>query len=382
MKFRYRVLQYENSFMKKLIYKVIVSFFLLFVIAQTVSAQENQPKQTEVVEGKVVEILQESQETRDGQDYLFQQLKVTITKGDLKDEIITIESGNIPLVNQQKYKVGDELLINSGEDLEGNRIFYIVDFIRRKPLGILLALFIILTIAIGRLKGIFSLIGLTASFVVIFSVILPLIDRGMDPIIVAIGGSVIIALTTFYLSHGVNKKTTIAIISTLLTLLITGVLARIFTDLSSLTGFTSDEVSFLQVAKGGTFNVKGLLLAGIIIGSLGILDDITISQAAIVGELKKANPRLTQKELFLQAMVVGREHIASLVNTLILVYTGSALPLLLLFIDSSRTFSEVINYEPIAEEIIRTLTGSIGLIFAVPITTLIAAKFTADSTRS
>lgn len=358
--------------MNKFIGLIITIFFLLCILQQPVFAQDLRP--AEVLEGQVTEITRETQEIRDGQEYLFQILKVNITRGSLRDEIITIESGNIPLVNQQKYKVGDLLLINSSTDNEGNKIFYIADFIRRQPLGMLLALFVILTIGIGRLKGIFSLVGLLASFVVIFSVILPLIDRGMDPIMVAIAGSVVIALVTFYLSHGVNKKTHIAIVATLFTLFITGLLARFFTDLSSLTGFTSDEVAFLQVAKGGTFNVKGLLLAGIIIGSLGILDDITISQAAIVEQLKKANPRLTQKELFLQAMEVGREHIASLVNTLILVYTGSALPLLLLFIDSSRTFSEVINYEPIAEEIIRTLTGSIGLIFAVPITTLIAAR--------
>jgi uncharacterized membrane protein len=140
-----------------------------------------------------------------------------------------------------------------------------------------------------------------------------------------------------------------------------------------LTGYTTDEASFLQISKGGTFNMKGILLAGIIVGVLGVLDDITVSQSAVVFQLKQANRRLTFSELFSRATDVGKDHIASMINTLILVYAGASLPLLLLFTDSTKNFNEVVNYEIISSEIIRTLLGSIGLIIAVPITTLVAS---------
>jgi uncharacterized membrane protein len=152
-------------------------------------------------------------------------------------------------------------------------------------------------------------------------------------------------------------------------------LATLFVNLSQLTGFTSEEAGFLQAYKPGLINMKGLLLSGIIIGVLGVLDDITISQSAIVEQLKKANQKLKPIELYQKAMSVGRDHIASMINTLILVYTGAALPLLLLFIDNPHPFSQVINYEIIADEVVRTLVGSIGLILAVPITTLLAVWF-------
>ena len=159
---------------------------------------------------------------------------------------------------------------------------------------------------------------------------------------------------------------------TLIALIITGILSSVFVEAARLTGFASEEAGFLRVARQ-MINIKGLLLAGIIIGVLGILDDITISQSAIVFQLKEANKKLKFNELYKRAMNVGQDHISSMVNTLVLVYAGASLPLLLLFIDNPQPFFEVINYEIIADEIVRTLVGSIGLILAVPITTLIAA---------
>ena len=159
-------------------------------------------------------------------------------------------------------------------------------------------------------------------------------------------------------------------------MVITGLLAKFFIEVAKLTGYASEEAAFLYVAKEGV-NIRGLILAGIIIGTLGVLDDITISQAAIAQQLRAANPKISRKEQFWRAMDVGRDHIASMINTLVLVYTGAALPLLLLFITNSHPFTEVINYEVIAEEIIRTLVGSIGLIAAVPITTFLAVNFIA-----
>ncbi len=149
-------------------------------------------------------------------------------------------------------------------------------------------------------------------------------------------------------------------------------MASFFVDAAKLTGYASEEASFLQVSRQGSFNVRGLLLAGIIIGALGILDDITISQAAVVSSLKQASSKIKADELFAKAMDVGKDHISSMINTLILVYAGASLPLMLLFVDNPHPFSEIINYEIIADEVVRTLVGSIGLVLAVPITTLIA----------
>ena len=209
----------------------------------------------------------------------------------------------------------------------------------------------------------------------IFAFILPQISAGHDPIFIAILASLFIIPVTFYLSHGLSRKTTTAVAGTFIALIITGILATIFVNVTRLTGFSSEEAGFLQAEKGGLVNIKGLLLAGIIVSVLGILDDITVSQASVVHQLKKLSPNLTLMQLYSKAMEVGRDHIASVVNTLVLVYAGAAMPLFLLFIDSSRPFGQVINHELIAEEIIRTLVASIGLILAVPITTFLTAYF-------
>ncbi len=260
-----------------------------------------------------------------------------------------------------------------GKDFEGNDFFYITDYIRRGSLFWLFAVFVVLVALVAKWRGLTSLLGMTISFFIIFSFILPRISAGSDPIQTTIIGSFFIIPITFYFSHGFNKKTTVAVIGTVIALIITGILAGFFVESAKLTGFASEEAGFLQVIKQGSINIKGLLLAGIIIGVLGVLDDITVSQSAIVLQLKKANPKLKFEELYKRAMDVGQDHIASMVNTLILVYTGAALPLLLLFIDNPRPFSEVINYEIIADDIVRMLVGSIGLILAVPITTFIAS---------
>ncbi len=216
------------------------------------------------------------------------------------------------------------------------------------------------------------------SFFIIFKFILPQLLKGHNPLFIAILGALLIAPVTFYLSHGLNKKTTVALASTIISLFITGVLSLIFINAAKLTGFGSEEAFFLQIAKDGVVNIKGIFLAGIIIGTLGILDDVTISQAAIVYQLKGSVRNIDSWELFKKSMAIGHDHIASTVNTLILVYAGAALPLLLLFLNSTKTFGEAINSELIADEIVRTLVGSIGLVLAVPISTVLAVYF-ADS---
>lgn len=365
---------------------ILISIF--FTLTPPVLAQESTPtkevqfdqsspteQEEETFEGIVTQIIEEKQITPMGaiKPQLYQKLKIQISNKSLNDKKIVVENGKLPTSNVQKYKIGDKLVINHSKDFKGNDMYFIADYVRRSALMWLFVIFVLMVILIGKWQGATSLIGMGLSFLVIFKFILPKISTGSDPVMIAILGSLIIIPATFLLSHGLNKKTGIAIAGTLIALIITGILANIFVEATKLTGFASEEAGFLQVFKPGLINIKGLLLAGIIIGVLGVLDDITISQSAIVAQLKETNQKLKPIELYKKAMTVGKDHIASMVNTLILVYTGAALPLLLIFIGNPHPFSEIVNYEIIAEEVVRTLVGSIGLILAVPITTFIAA---------
>ena len=363
---------------------LVFPFFLIYGInaqendytGEFVTEQSGQIVEEKSLEAKVLEILEEKTILPEFgiDEQLYQKLKLIVTKGELESREIIIESGNMPSVNLPKYKVGDKLIIAYSKDFEGNDAFYITDYIRRDSLLLLFIVFAVLAAVIGKIRGITSLIGMAVSFFVIFSFILPKILSGSNPILISIIGSLFIIPVTFYMSHGLNKKTSIAIAGTLIALVITGVLAGVFVEAARLTGFSSEEAGFLQSAKGGLVNIKGLLLAGIIIGVLGVLDDVTVSQSAIVFQLKEANPKIKPEELYKRAMDIGQDHISSMVNTLVLVYAGASLPLLLLFIDNPHPFTEVINYEIVADEVIRTLVGSIGLVLSVPITTIIAAR--------
>ncbi|MDP2638072.1 MAG: YibE/F family protein [Candidatus Levybacteria bacterium] len=363
------------------IFLILFSFFVfIFILNSTSYAQVNPsagseliPPREEKLEAVISKIVEEERVDLNGREQLYQKLELLITRGSLKGEKIIAESGNIPQANVRKFEVGDKVMVTASKDFEGKDVFYITDYIRRSSLYWLFGLFVGLTVLVGRKRGVAAILGMAFSFFVIFSFLLPQISAGKDPIFISILSSLFIIPVTFYLSHGFNRKTTAAIMGTVISLIITGILANVFLDAARLTGFASEEAGFVEALSPGLVNIRGLLLAGIIIGALGVLDDITISQAAVVHQLKQAVKNLTSGQLFSRAMNVGRDHIASVVNTLVLVYTGAALPLLLLFINNPIPFSEVINYEILAEEIVRTLVASIGLILAVPITTFLAA---------
>lgn len=352
--------------------KIFLVFGLLFIFmsARPVWAQE---VRDEVMEGKVAGSVKEDIVQRGEDQLLYQELRVEVTKGSLAGQTIMVET-EVALINRPKYMTGDEVQLMRSTGPEGEEIVYITDYVRRTPLAVLLGIFVVMTVVVGRGRGASSLLGLAISFAVIFFFVLPQIYTGSDPVVISMVAAVVIVPATFFLSHGINKKTGIAIAGTFVALVITGVLAKVFIDLAQLTGFSSEEAGFLQAARGGAVNIRGLVLAGIMIGALGVLDDITVAQAALAQQLREANPKLKPGELFSRAMKVGQDHIASMVNTLVLVYAGAALPLLLLFIDNPQPFSQLVNYEIIAEEVIRTLVSSIGLISAVPVTTWLASR--------
>ncbi|MFT7183848.1 MAG: putative membrane protein [Oceanicoccus sp.] len=302
----------------------------------------------------------------------IQSLDVVLMEGPNAGETVSLSNNLNSYANAIEYLEGDEvMLLQSSGSLELEQLF-IVDYVRYPKIYLLFALFVGVVLVINGKKGIYSLLSMAFSFLVLFKLILPLLLKGVDPVLAVLFGSLFILPAIFYLSHGVNRKTSIAITGTLITLALTGFLATIFTELIQLNGLATEEAGFLKVGIGENINFRGLLLGGMIISVLGVLDDVSITQTSVVEQLKAAQNKISFKELYRRSMAVGRDHIASVVNTLILVYTGASLPLLLLFVDSSETFNQIINYEFMAEEITRTLVGSIGLIFAVPITTLIA----------
>jgi uncharacterized membrane protein len=202
--------------------------------------------------------------------------------------------------------------------------------------------------------------------------VVPAILDGQAPIAVALVGASTIMFATLYLSHGVNLKTSTALLGTLGALILTVALGAVFVGGAHLTGLASEEAGLVQLELGAV-DLRGLILGGIVIGTLGVLDDVTIAQAAAVAELRRANPDLSRIDLYRRAMRIGRDHVAATVNTLVLAYAGAALPVFLLFAIAGNALSTAINGEVVAEEIIRTLVGSIGLIAAVPMTSALAA---------
>lgn len=340
------------------------------------------PEETEYLNAKVVEIIDEDSIEIEGKIQIHQKIKISLLEGNEIGKEVIVENGATNTTQLIQYKKGDEVIVSFVKNLNGEEIFYITDIVRTNAILVLFILFVILAILVGGKKGFSSLLAMVASFVILFLFILPQIQSGKDPVITAIFASIIIIPITFYLSHGFNRKTTIAMIGSFGSLIITGILASLFVEFSHLTGTASEEAIFLQMSNEIQYNLKGLLLAGIIIGTLGVMDDITISQTSICFQLYDLKNDLSFKELFTRSIKIGKDHIASMINTLILVYTGASMPLLLLFMNNPRPFDEILNYEMISTEIVRTLVGSIGLILAVPITTYLACYFVKKQKRN
>jgi uncharacterized membrane protein len=267
---------------------------------------------------------------------------------------------------------GDEVVLFYQPNAAREFQYSFADRQRREPLVLLVILFAAAVILLGRLRGLFALIGLAASIAVLLVFILPALLEGTSPVLVAIVGSSAIAYLALFLAHGFRTMTLVALLGTLAALALTIALASIFTELTQLSGFTSEDAVLVNVAQSG-LDIRGLVLAGMVIGALGALDDMTVTQASAVGELRAADASMTRRGLTRAGLRIGRDHVASTVNTLALAYAGAALPLLILFVLASQSLGTVANSEVIAIEIVRTLVGSIGLVAAVPVTTWLAA---------
>jgi uncharacterized membrane protein len=256
------------------------------------------------------------------------------------------------------FQAGQRVRLAISEQPGQPPYYNIQDLERGRPMAALAALFVLAVVAFGRWQGIRSLVGLGLSFVVIVGFVVPAILRGHSPVLVAVTGAMAIMLISLYLSHGTGPKTTAAVVGTALALGLTAALAIAFVATTSLTGLASEEAQNANFAVGG-LSLRGLLLAGIIIGGLGVLDDVTMSQASLVTELHQANPTAGFATLVGSALRVGRDHIAATVNTLFLAYAGAALPLLILFVTGQDSLGTVATTELVAVEVVRALCGSV-----------------------
>jgi uncharacterized membrane protein len=363
--------------MSKTIKQILLFSTLLFLLTPIfVLAQSSD----EIFKAEVVEILQEKEFIGEGSSKSIQQnIKLKGLKDDWQDKEIIFQGINdYQVIKNNIYEVGDKVLVAFSPGPGGEENYYITDYIRHPSLYWLALIFVILVALIGKWKGLRALIGLLASFFVIMKIIVPKILAGSNPLAISIFGSILILLLVVYLTEGINKKSHLAILSVTISLIIVGILSVLFANISKLTGMAQEEAMFLISFGKGMISFKGLLLAGIIIGTLGVLDDAVISQIASVEQIKKANSDLSKKEVYIKAMKIGVSHMSSMINTLFLVYAGASLPLLLLFTINEppfQTFNHIINNEIIAIEIVRALAGSIGLILSIPIATFLASWF-------
>jgi uncharacterized membrane protein len=332
-----------------------------------------QAGESETLRAEVVDVLAQSTIDQGGVEQPYQRLRLRIAEGALSGQEVEVDHGLIGLTNQSRvFQSGDRVLVEHTRTLDGGHVFFVSDYVRTGPLLLLTVLFVASTLVLSRWQGVRSLIALGISLLIIAGFIVPQILGGRNPTVVAILGSMAMMGPGLYIVYGWNPKSHVAVAGLFLSLVLTGLLAVWFVDLARLSGFGAEEAGFLQ-AFGVQLDLRGLLLAGIIIGSLGALDDIAVGQSSAVFELSKASPGLHWRALFRHGMNIGRDHIAAMVNTLVLAYVGAALPLLLLFSVHTEPLGMTINREIISEEIIRTLVGSLGLLAAVPFTSLIGA---------
>jgi uncharacterized membrane protein len=289
-------------------------------------------------------------------------------------QVVPVEPGT------PRFAVGDQVVLGwSGAEPDDAGSYQVMDFQRDAPLAWLAGLFAAAVLVLGRWRGLAALGALGLSFVVLLFFVVPAILAGRDPLAVAVVGSCLIMFAVLYLTHGPSARTSTAVLGTLLSLALIGALGAGFSAAAQLTGL-DDQTSNLIATLGAGVDARGLLLAGVVIGALGVLDDVTVTQTSAVWELRHANPGLSARGLFTAAMRIGRDHVASAVNTLVLAYAGAALPLLLLFSLSGRGFGDIVTSQDVATEIVRTLVGSIGLVASVPITTALAAAVAARET--
>lgn len=368
-------------------------FFLLIIVAviagvsigwlvanHTGDTERTVEEGAQTVRAKVVSVLEEGRVQLGDHPQTYQDLLVEVLDGPLARSRFTVDYGRRALVAEDHLlAVGQTILITLDKKPDGSTYAIFTDTWRLQPLSILTLLFVFLILVVGRGKGLRSLLSMGISFAIILYGILPAILEGRDPLWVSVMGAFIFLAITQYLIYGWTLKAHTAMLGMLIALIMTAFLASTFVELTGLTGFGSEDALILAQIGGGELNMHGLLLGGILIGALGVLDDLVIGQISVVFGMQQINPQMPVRQLFRRAMVVGQDHVAATVNTLVLAYVGASLPLFLIFVSFNQPFLLAVNRQFIAEEIVRTLAGSIGLVLSVPICTYLAALVSSNS---
>ncbi|MBN1303559.1 MAG: YibE/F family protein [Anaerolineales bacterium] len=330
---------------------------------------------SETVRARVVAVLEEGEINLGENLQPYQVFRVELLEGPYQGLMMETDYGKRQIrTDDIALRAGDRILVTVGKRTDNVLTVYFVDYVRERSLLWLAGAFAVSILAISRWKGLRSLASLAFSLVVIIGYIIPHILSGEDPVRVSVIGSIILLAITLYLTYGWNLKTHAAVWSMTIVLLITGTLAWFFVLLTRVTGIGDENVMFLVQMLNASINLRGLFLGGMIIGALGVLDDLVTTQASAVFELHAANTSLGFWRIYRQAMHIGQDHVAATVNTLVLAYAGSSLPMLLLFSLARGDYGYLVNFSLVAEEIVRTLVGSLGLVAAVPITTFLAVS--------
>lgn len=358
----------------KRIFFAFIFVLVLFLFPNIALAQESvvNPPQLEYFTVPVQRVLE--QRTVDG-GYYLQTIEVQLP--DISEAVeLPVGSEFQALSEDQLLHQGQRIVVVQQVFDDGSIEYAVADIHRLGILQWLILGFFLLVLVVAGKRGFLSIIGMVASMVVVFTFLVPELLSGADPVVISLLAAVMVGASTLYLSHGFSRRSHIAFGSILLTLLMVLLLGQVAVQTAELAGLGSEEAYFLQFTPGISIKLQGLLLGGIIIGALGVLDDIIVSQVSVVTQLKAANEKLSKAELYWRGLEVGKDHVASLVNTLVLAYAGANLPLFLLFYTSEGVpWWVTVNNELIAEEVVRTVVGSIGLVLAVPITTVLAAVF-------
>ena len=349
-----------------MIKKLLSTIFLLLTLSVVPSYAQDSEVQT--YKGKIAEVnTSECEEMSSG--YVCYTYFVYIKE--LNENVETMTS--VLEKTDKPFKVGDSVYLTTMEDLDGQMIWSITGYARGSSILIISIVFILLTLLIGGRKSLGSIISLIASFFIIYSFIIPQIINSGNIFLIGYIGVLLILIIGMYLSHGFNKSTTIALISTIIGVVIVSLISLLLMDIVNINGMGEETAFLLSSQTNGSINIKTLFFMSIIIGAVGVLDDVTVGHVSSMYEIFKTDNTLSKKELYLKTMNVGREHVASMINTLFIVYAGSSLPFVSLMYLSNRNVETLISTDLITEEIVRTLAISICLVLLIPISTYISS---------
>ncbi len=360
--------------MKLYLYILACVAVIVFVLPQSAIAQGVFNQDQGIWHGKVIDVVRDEMRIVPGTDteHLYQTIAAEVLDGPKEGEIITIENDYLQLDE------GDKFYFRYSVFRDGSEAFGVLHIDRKGSLLLLAGLFVFAVIAFGGWQGVRSLFALAGSFFAIFYILMPSILGGWHPVLVSVLVASFILFAAIFFTHGFNRESAVAYFGTMIAVFLTSIFAIFSVHLTDLSGFSSEASTFLNFNTRGSLDFTALLLGAMIIGVLGVLDDIAVTQAAVVTELFNSNTSLSRLQVYRKALRVGREHVGALVNTLVLAYVGVSLPLLLQFYTASSSLSMSINSELFATEIVRTIVGSVGLILAVPIVTFLAVCYLKD----